>query len=500
MTPSPVVVRSTFPEDIMWALLAGSITTLAGGYIFGQGNQWVAFVQLYRLLDPDYLRADWFVNAVEGTSSRIYYLIAIGALLRVLPLESLMLVLTMLGNAGIALVTCRAVRHAVPEGTVEPRVATVLALGVLGFGAGGAGQLARNFVEPSLLARTPALAGLLCLMQGRTASSALLFVASTALHPLVGTETFAIGALAGLSAWYVADGRVKTFPWRYVGSGTVLCGSAWLLWGGKVSGALDSEQFHFVVTEVRSPHHYLPSTFGAGALLACAAFMVAATVAWSSLRRRSPRLDPVLGWLLVWAAAALLAGWVFVEIWPARLVVQAQTFRMTYLIKWVGFILIASNAVRWWSQAASGSTTNAAALRVAACVSLLMFGRLYALGALGGQILGYVAERRSSYRLSLLVPFLLGIALAGAALLPINQRVGEPLVGWLLLGLVVLPFVGVVGLTLRRASIAAVLLGLTAGWVLRSSPITQEVARMMGTRAPIVRWADFVGNSVGIEQ
>ena len=119
MTPSPVVVRSTFPEDIMWALLAGSITTLAGGYIFGQGNQWVAFVQLYRLLDPDYLRADWFVNAVEGTSPRIYYLIAIGALLRVLPLESLMLVLTMLGNAGIALVTCRAVRHAVPEGTVE---------------------------------------------------------------------------------------------------------------------------------------------------------------------------------------------------------------------------------------------------------------------------------------------------------------------------------------------------------------------------------------------
>lgn len=491
--------HSTLPGDVAWALLAGTVTTLAGGYIFGQGNQWVHFVQLYRWLDPEYLRGDWFVNAVEGSSPRLYYIMAIAPLLKILPIESLMLVLTVLGNAGVGLVTCRAVRHLVPAATSEPRVATALVLGVLGFGAGGAGHLARSFVEPSLLARALALTGLWCFIRGRTVAPIAWFACAIALHPLVGTETLAIGGLAGVSTWLAVDRRGSAFPWRYVGGPAVLAVWTWLLWRDTVVRTLDTAEFSFIVAEIRSPHHYLPSTFGADALLALAVFVVATTTAWTSWRRHEPKLDAALGWVMVWTAAALVAGWVFVEVWPVRLAIAAQTFRMTYLIKWVGFVLIVSNAVRWWRLAAStGRTGVTLSLRVAALVSLLTFGKLYALGALLGQWLGSAAERRSSGLLSRLAPVAVGVAVAGAMVLPINRRVGEPLVGWLLLALALLPCV--MGPKLRRAAVVTVLLLLTGSLVFRNSTIVRRSATLLGTQPPVIRWADFVGDSAGIEQ
>ena len=64
-------------------------------------------------------------------------------------------------------------------------------------------------------------------------------------------------------------------------------------------------------------------------------------------------------------AAALLVGYVFVEIFPTRLAVMAQTFRMVALAAWLGWILIAAQiaglldrrAWRWAALSAASAVS-----------------------------------------------------------------------------------------------------------------------------------------------
>jgi hypothetical protein len=491
-------MRAMLGGDIVWALLTGLVTTLASGYVFGETNQ---LAQLYRWADPTFLTADWFVNATDEFSPQVYYLTAVAGLLQVVPIEPLLALLTVLGNAGLGLVTCRAVRDLAPSSAAAPRLAGGLVLGVLAFGTGGATHLARQFVEPSLLARPLALGGLWGLLGGGTVWPFAFFATAIAIHPLVGAETAAVVALAGVSAWVTTKPRSGSFPWRYLWTLAGLAIWSWLLWGGRYGSSADIGEFRLILAEIRHPHHYLPSTFEPESLAALAVFFAAAGTAWWSWQRQAPdpELARTLAWAMGWVAIGCFAGWLFVEVWPLRWAIVAQTFRLTYLLKWLGFMLIAANAVRWWNLAET-SHVGRGALRLAAAVSLLGFGKLYALGALCGQLAGHAAEHetiaRSVRRAAASLAFVDGLAM----LVPLNQRTGEPVVSWAILGLAVLWSTRVVRPILRGAVTLAIVVLLSATLLLRNTERVQRLAAWLGTSAPGYRWADQSAGYEGIER
>ncbi|MGH0028601.1 MAG: DUF6798 domain-containing protein, partial [Myxococcota bacterium] len=75
------------------------------------------------------------------------------------------------------------------------------------------------------------------------------------------------------------------------------------------------------------------------------AFAGAFALAWGDWTRAERRDAGAFSFLFPPLAVGLLCvgGWAFVEPWPSRLWVTAQPYRLLYLVKWQGFLLLG-----WW--------------------------------------------------------------------------------------------------------------------------------------------------------
>jgi hypothetical protein len=103
-----------------------------------------------------------------------------------------------------------------------------------------------------------------------------------------------------------------------------------------------SDLFIYIVAYFRNPPRYVPSTFGLSEYISAAAFLYAVIVFY--LHWRKAQEGPHNLMLAIIACIVLLlclGGYVFVEIFPVRIWVIAETFRLLYLVQWIGLILIA---------------------------------------------------------------------------------------------------------------------------------------------------------------
>ncbi len=486
--------------DLIWALVAGCVATLLGGYVFGEGNQWAHLVQVYRHIDPAYLPGDWFADTTQEESVRRYYTMIMSGLVRVFPVAPTFLTLTVLANTGIALVTVRASRALFSVAGAEARWAAALAVGVAAFGAGGATHLSRHFFEPALAARVFALAMVLAVWRSRPLLAIVAGAVAIALQPLVGVETVALATLSLCVAavWLVELRRRAAIA---LAVGAVLAGWTLLLWADMAARQSPAAELTTILAKVRAPHHYLPSTFDPAAIAALLVFLAAACIAWAAAGGAPARVQSraIAAAAMAGVVLACLAGWLFVELIPIRSVLTAQTFRLTYLLKWVGFLLIAANAGRWWRL--SRSTSSSVALRAAAALSVLSFGKFYAVGALLGQSLGFVAERHPSRLSGSILPIAMTAGAAALMATPYGVRPGEPLVAWLLIATTLLP----ASTTPRRArwvmSVYGLLLVLTLGALAgRREPAAIAVADRLSLRLPVVTLAEGDGDLEGLQQ
>ena len=348
---------SDFQLLAVCAFLIAGMATL-WGYNYGTGNQVEQLPIVLRALDHSYLSQDFFVNASEAYGPRLYYAAFLASLTSWsgLPLYVVFLVLTMLANFMVALVSGLVARDLFDKSLNAGLLAVCAVMGLKTFWLGGSNTISSTFLEPSHLVMPLLLATLWAGLRQRPLAVVLAASLSALIHPLVGLEvgSLALGVVITCTLLTRLWPRLSVCQPAPVGrlavSALILAGAALFLLAPYFSlERIDVEWFIYIVAYLRHPHHYLPSTFGLLQYAQAVAFIISAGIAGYLGARHSSSLRnlmPALGVLVAALVVLSLGGYVFVELIPQRIWVTAQVYRLLFIIKWLGLILMSGWAAR----------------------------------------------------------------------------------------------------------------------------------------------------------
>ena len=174
-------------------------------------------------------------------------------------------------------------------------------------------------------------------------------------HPVIGIEVVAI-ALASATAhrvsvlWPLTAENVLHRA-RDLGLAFLIVALATLLWivpailSGLTTG-LGTEEFLEILVYFRHPHRLVMSNRPIHEFLLMAAFGLAVVIALVESRRFGAKVETrvAMGAAIAVIGVMLFAGWFFVEVVPTRLAATAWTWRMSQVLAWLGWILIAGVA------------------------------------------------------------------------------------------------------------------------------------------------------------
>jgi len=411
------------------ALLLGLVALLATvlDYRFGYGNQTEQLPLVLRALDPTLLEHDFYVRSAEGFGPRFYYVALLAGLGRALPLPVAMLGLTFVVNLGVGAVSFLAARRLLQASRLGAALAASLVLTVGGFPLGLVTDIRFQDLQPGSLAIPFALAALLAGLVGSPLRAAALATIASLPHPLYGLES---GALALGSAlirgWLSLPAAARASDWLRASlpsaaGGALLALGALVFWGLPWAAAnverIPADEF-VAVLSFRAPHHYLPSAFPARHYALLGLFLIASALAFGRWRQEQRPERAALAFLAAPIAilCLCLGGYLFVEVWPTRIWITAQPFRLLFLLKWQGLLLLGWLFGRWIG---AGTLPSA----VLGGVGLLAGGAAQPLVATGC-LVADALDARLRRTLPAWPPLLLP-GLAALALLPLSWLFGD---------------------------------------------------------------------------
>ena len=348
-------------EVILFAVLIGTLATLLSGYQYGFGDQTEQRPQIFRQLDSSYLTQDFFVNATAGFGPRFYYSKFLAMLGSYCPMPILYLLLTLISNILIVFTTFLVARNLFHGSNLTAMMACILVMTVHSLQIGPGGQLYLTSLKPASLASPFAYLSLWAGIKRRPIICGVLSAFASIIHPTVGLEIGAIGlATAGLSVLLRLDNDNEHSPQRtFIEMGKVVAGVivlgvfatfAWVIPYYSQATSSDPMVVINIYGYFRGAHTTVPSSFGIRPYIALLCFLLAFAVSWKwwhddastdkTLARRI--LIPIIIVLLMF-----IGGYLFVEVFPSRLWVIAQIFRLTQIVLWLGLIVLAGTIARF---------------------------------------------------------------------------------------------------------------------------------------------------------
>lgn len=345
--------RLRFPADLKWyewlllaILVGGGITYIT--YHFGTGNHIEQLPIVMRFRDSEFLKNDFFVNESSGPGPRYFYALTLGNLSKIFPLEYLYFTLTMLANTAVAWITMKTSQVIFKQNVFTAALSAVLVFAVKPFNLGEDNYIYHSLV-PAVLALPFSLTAIQKGLQGKAIWAAVFTGVASIFHPLLGFETGGIILLMLAIDWLRKNEWADVVKLHKIKelmiSGLVLLGfgifTVFPMMGGeKISNA----KFIELLAYFRHPHHYIPSSFGWLDYLAALSFLTAIIIIVLNWKDRTEEDRMIADKVLVLIAILLIlcvCGYVFVELIPIRIITTLQTFRMLYILKWLGAILIA---------------------------------------------------------------------------------------------------------------------------------------------------------------
>ena len=353
------LIRRVGPDEFLFLALLAVVATIVG-YRFGFGNQVEQLPIVMRLLDSSYLTNDFYVESASKFGPRFYYAHIVAGLAWFAPLSVVLFGLTLLVNLALVAISHFATRRLLGGDKIAGFVAATLVIAVSSFALGMVTDIRFVDFQPGSLAIPFALAAFWAGLERRPILAGTLAAVASVPHPLYGVEAGAIAlATALVSGSFTPSGGIdrssvlRSIAWSLAGA-IVLAASTVVLWVLPMIGAtgerIPTSELFSILAELRAPHHYLPSHFPLRHYASFAAFGIAAALAWTAWRRAgSGSGQPDLAFFVapVTIAIACIGGFVFVELWPSRLWVTAQPFRLLFLLKWQGFLLLGWLIARW---------------------------------------------------------------------------------------------------------------------------------------------------------
>ena len=386
------LVRWTPADDRVllgaFAILFGLVAAALSGYRYAYGDQTEQLPIILRFIDSDYLVNDFFVNAATEFGPRFYYGHAVALLAAHAPLPLVAGVLWLSTFIALALVTAFAAKSLTGSATGGMVAVVLVASPTFPFDLGGT-YLFDPYLTPRFVAWPFALFALWKGVENEPVKASVASVPAVAFHPQVGLEV-AVLALVAATVRRITPmaGRreVSLRPFLSVGLGLLVTGLAALLWivpsisTGAVL-ALQTDEFMRIHAYFRHPH-FLPSAWDWQQWALGAAFVAAVVIAlfeafrgercWGRTRSEHLGRGLAIAVLLACIGAALIGGYVFVELVPTRAGVVAHPFRLLVVVIWLGWILIAGLAAdriarRDWRWAALSLASAASPLALLLC-------------------------------------------------------------------------------------------------------------------------------------
>ena len=347
--------------SIVFGLLAATLS----GYAYGSLDMNAQLPLILRAIDPGYLINDAFLNAQTGFGVRFYYAQLIAGGGEIIPLPVLFICIHTIIYVAVTAVTAFATKD-ITGSTTAGILAAGFAVSLQPFYLGNIATVAET-IKPAQVAMPFALFALWRGVKGEATQAAVASIPALLMHPVFGAEAGGIALLgAGARQWLLLNRLAFVSRFKDLAGGALLFfGASALFWALPMAvterldiDTLSNQEFFEAYVYLRRSHHLLPSTWPVQNFLLAASFMGAVVLAFIGYAQSSPdaaggrSLRELLVKILPFAImiaiplAGLFAGWIFVEIIPTRLGAIAQLFRLTQIIVWSGWMLIA------WSVAA----------------------------------------------------------------------------------------------------------------------------------------------------
>jgi hypothetical protein len=343
-----------------------SIFTTLVKYEFGYSDQMEHIPLIINEMNADYLRNDFFVAANETFGPRFYYskFMAIGGNWFGLPLWFFILSATCaFATAVLTFLTVFKIFQQKNIGLLGAIFVLILPTPTL---AESTFVTYEGIMTPSALVFPMLIGGFYLFFTKRNIVLPMLLVGIASLFQVLYGLTAGLLMLWAYLASSVRYG-VQAYPLRSVALAVLVLGlfaAANLLpyYGSTVSVKMTTEQFVDIVAYFRNPHHYVPTHFPWQSWLLSLFFFGAAGLAFFKLylfafqkRASQTSFDAHFHFQTIMITVGILGGfvlgYVFVEIFPSRLVTTAQTFRYVILLKWSSCIYLAvwigKNTNKW---------------------------------------------------------------------------------------------------------------------------------------------------------
>lgn len=348
------------------------------GYAYGRGDHDDVLAPVLRRLDPSLFAADAFVLSQDGMTVRTAFQGVLAGLSHLFPLPLVVGTLYMVVLAAVAAGAYRLGRTVLTD-RLGAALGVVIALVVVPRWTLGGNSLVGDALLPESAGWAFALPAYALAADRQWLKAAVLLGLAAWFHPLVGL--LSAGALGLVALWDAAaspDGRralgeAVRFGVVFGAVASVFVLPALLRQsaeaGAALPGGLSGYEFYALW---RFPHHYLPTTFGAGRWLRFLALLAAggAGLFVCAQTGRLARRDFVLRLGVVVAVLCVIVGTVAVaadSLAAARLQVFKLTLPITVLLSLGVGGALAAAVPRSWRSVRIGATL-AAAFAVAACV------------------------------------------------------------------------------------------------------------------------------------
>jgi len=336
-------------QIVLFALAAGLLAGVVG-YQFGVGDQIEELPIVLRAIDPTYLPGDFFLSASAAFNPRLFFAAFIAFLARWASVEIVFFVLTVLVHVALAGVSGLAA-HDLFKSRAAAFIAMVFVLTIPAHAPGSAALLIKSHLTPAVNATPLVLLAIWALLRRKIVLSALLAATAAMLHPLLGLEGGGVILLAFVFH-AVYDGTLfqRRILLRLFIAALPLA-IVMGVWWFQVRGLerIPDEQFINILAYFRNPHHYVPSLFNPWGFVPFVIALIVGFAAWRWHRREmyDKRYQSNIIALLISSILSMcVAGYVFVELIPVRIVVMAQIFRMLSVVYWLLFLLLAGYAGR----------------------------------------------------------------------------------------------------------------------------------------------------------
>ncbi len=326
--------RSSLPTLYLF-LFVFVFIFLNQSYHFGDNNHIEQLPHLFSRQDTSYLSNDFFVQYTRELNPRTYYTAFLAYFIRLFPLDLSFYLLTFLANFFILLVSYHLSYRLTKNPLFALSSAVLLTLDHK-TNLGQAGQVIDSYLVPQLLATPLVLSAYLFSLSRRLNLSVFLLFAALPLHPSLSVLTSVL-MIPNICFDRSQLGRLRLFA---VFSGLAIATS--IIFPHNFNAVLPAKQFVQIIAAFRHPHHYLPSHFPLRDYRNFSILMLGLFSSLFYLRYSRPRLVSSFFMSILISLAVLLAGYLFVEVFPVRFIVKIQPFRIVFFLRWLGVVCFSS--------------------------------------------------------------------------------------------------------------------------------------------------------------